>query len=1037
MARPPPRVFTISPGAPFLATFVEAFIAGRVAPGVGADPAILAGATIFVPTRRSARALAEEFARALNRSVVLLPKIVPLGRLEDIETSLAFDEVAAGDFSENLPDAVGDVERRLVLTRLVLEWARRLRGAIVSIDASGKARLVENESLLVATSPAQAWQLSGDLAALIDDMTIEGVPWEALSKLAPEAFDDYWRITLEFLKIAIGMWPGHLAARGLVDAAERQKRLVDMEIARLEASGDARPVVAIGSTGANPATARLLGAIARQPAGAIVLPGLDLGLDDAAWSLIPGDAARRADPADGHPQAMLFRLLKTLGVARADVIELGTASAELARRARLVGEAMRPAEATEGWRDWFGEARGSFASALAGVTLIEAADEREEALCLAIEARRLLERDGATGALVTPNRNLALRVRGELARWNVEVDDSGGESLALTPAGVLARLVLAAAAPDRAPLDCVALLAHPLARPGFEAAELRRLAELAEIGVWRGVPAGDLDTAAAVEMARLAAQDRDAHPAARAMSDEDWDLVHDLLDNLDAAMAPLRVAPPGADLAVWGGAHRQALARVTGLVAAGEEDSPLADFFETFARSDIAGLSLTFADYVALFEQMIAEAVVRAPRRGHPRFKILGPLEARLLHADVFLLGGLDETVWPPAASVDPFLNRPMRAALGLDAPERRIGQTAHDFTQALGAPLVVVSRARKRGGSPTVPSRFLQRIAALAGENEWRACRDRGEATIALARALDATGEAKPVAPPRPKPPLPLRPVSLGVTRVETLRRDPYGVYAERILRLKPLAPLGLDPGARETGTYLHDLVATLARDHPRGPLPADALERLRESAREKFAALLARPEFRAFRWPRVETALGAIVDFENGRRGDLAAIEVEQSGRLSIVLSDGSLFTLTAQADRVERRHDGSLVILDFKTGQPPSRRTVAAGFAPQLTLEAAMIERGTFASIAAAPVADAVYVRLLAGETIAPASIVAKGTSLAEMVAEHFVELRKLLDEYRDPETPYLSRPYPQFVNEYSDYDHLARVREWSLGAGGGET
>ena len=1042
MTLAPAHIFTIAPGSPFLATFVEAFLAGKIIPGAfaGDDPAQLAAATIFVPTRRSAAALAQEFARALDQSVVLLPRIVPLGRLEDIETSLAF---AQTDFTNGLgddfTDAVSDIERRVVLAKLILQWAQHLRYAIISMDAGGRPKLLSDEPLLVATSPAQAWQLSSDLASLIDDMIIEGVAWDALEQIVPDAYDQYWRITLDFLQIAMASWPAHLAERKLTDKAERQKHLVDAEIARLASAAQSGPVIAIGSTGANPATARLLGATARLPQGAVILPGLDRDLDETAWALIEGDANRAVDPSDGHPQAMLSRLLRGFGATRAEVIELGAPSPALRARARFVSEAMRPADATDTWLEVARALSAEMPLALANVTLIEAADEREEALCLAIEARRLLERSGATGAIVTPDRALARRVKGELARWNIEVDDSAGDSLALAPIGVLARLISAAAL-DGGAVELLALLSHPFTRLGHDGAALHRLIALLEIGVWRAIPTQGLDSAAVLAKARLAASERDAHPAAQAITDAEWTSLCVLLQSLDHALSPLRALGRTASLADWIAAHRTALTLIAAAPdtaegdTAAEELMAVEDIFVALADPDLPTMDFPAADYAALIEQVFAETTIRSPKRAHPRLKILGPLEARLLHADVILLGGLDETIWPPPARNDPFLNRPMRAALGLGPPERRIGQTAHDFVQSLGAPTVIMSRARKRGGAPTTPSRFLQRMAALAGESEWRKCSERGDATIALARLID-DAPAIPVSRPTPKPPLDLRPTSLSVTRIETLRRDPYAIYAERILKLRPLGPIGVEPGARETGTLLHEVMAEFARRWPAGEMPDNPLSALHALARENFAAMFADPSFRLFLWPRIEKGLADVIDWEEARRSEIAHIDVEEFGRLAITLADSSIFNLTAQADRIERRLDGSLVAIDFKTGSPPSIKVVAAGFAPQLTLEAAMIEASAFDKVPAAGVVDALYVRILGSEKNKVRSVKEKGGSLRELAVEHFSELRKLLDEYRRVETPYIPRPYPQFINVYGDYDHLARVKEWSDGAQGG--
>ena len=111
-----------------------------------------------------------------------------------------------------------------------------------------------------------------------------------------------------------------------------------------------------------------------------------------------------------------------------------------------------------------------------------------------------------------------------------------------------------------------------------------------------------------------------------------------------------------------------------------------------------AALAVTKGDYPELFHGAIAERVVRRPEKDDARVRIFGPLEARLQNVDRVVLGGLNEGTWPPEPRNDPWLSRPMRADLGLDLPERRIGLAAHDFAQALGAKeVILVARCQGR----------------------------------------------------------------------------------------------------------------------------------------------------------------------------------------------------------------------------------------------------------------------------------------------------------------------------------------------------
>lgn len=1042
----PPRVYNIPAGVAFLPTFAASLLAGGIVPSfpVG-GPLALAAATIYVPTQRAARALAVEFTRLLPGPSALLPRIVPLGNLESLENDLLLHEAGPNDVvAADIPEAASEIDRRMTLARLVLAWTRQVREAIVSIDANGEAESNPDEALLVTTAPGQAWHLAGELGGLIDEMVIEGIDWTALEKIVPDAFDHYWRITLEFLKIAVAQWPAHLAERDLVDGIERRARLIEAEVARL-AGPRPGPVVAIGSTGTNRATAHLLAAIARNPQGAVVLPGLDRELDEAAWLLIAGEKFDGHDSGAGHPQAALRRLLRVLQITREDVVDLAVPSPPIAARMQFLHEALRPADSTDHWRDYVAKLDpAGLARAFDGVTLIEADNERDEALALAISLREVLERPGATAALVTPDRQLARRVRGELARWDIDVDDSGGEPLGTTAHGTLARLLLDCAGGVATPVETLSLLAHPLTLLSLPRVEIERLSPLLEIGMLRTILPDIVDPSTLIAAARSAAKRRDAHPAQARIDDNEWTALTALLERLHKARAPLESLAAGAPLQLWLAAHRATLAAVIrdaegNAIGQGEDFETLQLLFEELAAADDLGIDFSVEDYRAFFEIVVREATVRGPQRSHPRLKILGLLEARLLTADVMLLAGLDEGVWPPQAATDAFLNRPMRAELGLTPPERRIGQTAHDFVMAMGNPLVVVSRAKKRDGTPTVPSRFLQRLAALAGEASWRMFQARGDRLLAFAQALDRPETVAAISRPMPRPSVALRPMRLSVTRIETLRRDPYAIYAERILRLEPLADLGSERGAREAGTALHEVLADFTRAHPNGVLPENAAAILARRAKDIFAAFLDNADFRAFQWPRIESGLAAFLGWERDRRKSIGAILVEAHGSLAIPLLDGSIFTLTGVADRIERHRDGSITIVDYKSGQLPSAKQVNVGFSPQLTLEAAMVEKSAFKEIPPPlSVASALYVKVGGGEGLQSRAVGDRREPLVDLVAKHFDGLVSLIEEFRNFSTPYLPRPFPQFASNYGDYDHLARVKEWSAGSsdeGGG--
>jgi len=735
----------------------------------------------------------------------------------------------------------------------------------------------------------------------------------------------------------------------------------------------------------------------------------------------------------------LKRLLRILRLERVDVAPVGAASSALAARRLLVSEALRPADATQNWRAFREKAAGAFDEALAEVSFVDAPDERAEALALALYMREALETPGRTAALITPDRVVARRVCAELRRFGVEVDDSAGAPLATSPIGVLARQVAAFAQAQAPSVDFAALLAHPLVALGRARAEIAQRAALFEIVVLRGVPEvyGDLTE----RVAEAKRRSKEAHPSsvAKRMNDARWREIAELAERLEKALAPLARLGFEEKLALRVAALRATIEALTRVPEVEESAAPfgVAEFLDLLDRLENSRSSLAFdaRSFAAFLEQLMFDVALRGPRRAHPRLKILGPLEARLLDADLVLLAGLDENVWPPQAEAGAFLNRTMRERLGLTPPERRIGQSAHDFEMALGAKSVVLARAAKRQGSPTVVSRLIARIAALAGD-AFSACKARGDAMLAIAAALDRPARVEACKRPEPRPPVELRPTKLSVTRIETLRRDPYSIYAERILRLAPLDRLGAPLGPREIGTAMHEALRLWSEPLGDEPQPEDALERLLALAQEELGPVFSDPGFRAFRWPRLRAGLEHALRFDAARRSLAKQIFVEKDGELSLTLTDGRQFRLSGTADRVEIDGEGLAYVFDYKTGTPPTAKQVLSGFAPQLTLEAAMIEAGAFLDIGEHPVGGAAYVRIGDAGDGEAIWIESKDESFADVVAEHRKQLVEFLSQFRGESRSYPSRPYVAFAGHEGDYDHLARVKEWSRGGGEAE-
>ena len=464
---------------------------------------------------------------------------------------------------------------------------------------------------------------------------------------------------------------------------------------------------------------------------------------------------------------------------------------------------------------------------------------------------------------------------------------------------------------------------------------------------------------------------------------------------------------------------------------AGRDGKKLAGMLDELATSPAAAdLLVETSDYVELFSASMAGQWCGGPQLGM-RVQILGLLEARLTESDRVVLGGLVEGTWPPESRTDAWLSRPMRLALGLDLPERRIGLSAHDFAQLLGAREVILTHAAKIAGAPTVPSRFIQRLAAITGAH-WQAALDRGQTYLTWARELDRPETVKPAPPPSPRPPRAARPDRLSVTEIENWLRDPYTIYAKHILRLKPLDAVDIPPGAAERGSLIHAAIGDFTKLSAAG-LPADPVRELIALGRTHFAALDDYPEARAFWWPRFERIARWFAEWEARRRPAIADIAAEIHGDISI---NGGAFTLSGVADRIERRADGRYVILDYKTGAARTEKQVRTGLAPQLTLEAAILRHGGFKIFpAGVSVAEIGYVLLKGGARPGESKPIAFTEGTPDGQADRALQkLSELVRRFADETEPYRSLVHPMWTTYYGDYDHLARIKEWS--ATGGE-
>lgn len=1051
------RIYSIPASLPFLKTVASTLIDGQLVPGFTydpADPLALADVTVYVPTRRSARVLRSEFVDLLGGRSAILPVIRALGETDD--DSGFFDEVAPAllDMAEPLSGPA----RLLELARLVLAWRNRLPAAVTAVHA---------ESPLVApASPADAVWLARNLADIIDAMETEELDWLALDNLDVSNHALWWQLTAEFLKIASEYWPARLNELNRSSPSLRRNATLHAETERYRHAPPAGPVIIAGSTGSIPATAGLIAAVAELPNGVVILPGLDRFMSDAEWLLVghQGGATGAQKPdaaARSHPQYGLHRLLARMGCTRSDVEPLGTPPDALEYRSQILSSAFLPTQATASWGDVRGTLDGArMAEAFRDVSLVEAANEREEALAIAIALRLALE-DGedAQAALITPDRKLGRRVAAELARFGIEADDSAGTPLLSTPQGTLLRLLVEAALRPGDPVPLVALLKHPLARFGLPAEDLGNAVTALELTALRGGTAEiDISTLEPLLDAALERQADDRHPPVwrTALPEQAIPLARDLARRVADAVEPLagvlvqqsrtgRRFSSKLTVSEWSERTGRVLEAVAvderGDLAAlwsGEAGDALANLLKSVIETD-GQIEADGPQWCDIIEALAASDSVKPRSMRHPRVFIFGALESRLQSVDTVVIGGLNEGTWPGQATNDAFLSRVMKVEIGLEPPERRIGQLGHDLQMAAATPKLILTRALRNGTAPTVASRWLQRLIAVGGPVLAADLRLRGKNFIDWANQIDKGPNVANATRPAPRPPAELQPKKYSFSQIGRLRRDPYAVYARHILRLDPIAPFNLDPGPAERGSLYHRIVDRFVREEATGE-PHTLVTRV---LNEEFDAVALPLHIDAVWRPRFAAVARAFVKWHLERAGGVRESLTEVPASLD--LNVGGI-RLTGIADRIDILPDGSADILDYKTGSTPSLKVARALLDPQLALEAAALKRGAFRGPGIREPANLLYVRLKPGERFKAEQVnnehaKSAGTvpkSAADLGEDSLTELEKLLTGLIEGRYGFASRLIPEQERDYGgEYDHLARVAEWSSAENGGET
>lgn len=932
------HVSFIPPHTPFLDTFADFLLSTY-------DQKELARSIIFLPTQRACQKLENILWQKSPVQATLLPKLMPLGGLDEEELSLSSS--ALYDVMEDFPSLIETEERLALLTQEIQDFYRK-----------------DNKNF----KTSQACALAEELLRLIDQIQLEGLSFDGLKNLVPEEYASHWQRIVVFLEVISKKWPSIIKKLNKVERGDYQRLLLEYYAKKWEEEVPFYPVIAAGSTGSIPATAHLLKSIKALPKGRVILPGFDPYLGEV--------------PEASHPQHTMYRLLKTLEVDPKDVLPLKVIEC--------------PSQTTELLEAIFDKVPRTLEEhrvkdALRTWTLVESSHQQEEAAVIALAIRERFEISDQRVSFITANRSLARRVIQELKRWNIQANDSGGTSLSETSVGVFCLLTAAWIQEKPSLTTILATLKHPYAR-GFKGFSQRIEKKFLRQGVsFEHIDLNKMDDETLLKQ---------------------YKIIKDLLrEGCDLALFTEKRFE-----ALWA-FHKKLLEVLTQKSTAYFGDTEEALVFDAFLErikgEEISSLCLQRGDdYKDVLKYFLNPFLVRKKQALHPRLSILGLIEARLVPADFVILGDLNEGSWPSLPPIDPWFNQSMRKEFGLPAHDRRVGLSALDFVHACSAPQVLLTRSLRTDGTPTVPSRFLTRLQSYLGR--YNLSLQKRTDLLRYSQDIHAPTGRLLLKPPSPRPPLKVRPRALSITDITTLMHDPYSVYAKKILSLKPLRSLEEIPGRLEFGLFIHDVLEHLFKENS-----LTYEEGIAQGLR-KFSSYFQIDHHHNLWWYR----------FENILRWVLKQPQVmshswqEVKGILDIFLESGP-FRINGKADRLDQT-DSGMVIIDYKTGTPPSQKDMKKGLFPQLPLEALILKEGSFEGVPQALPVSLSFWHLIGDDT--GGDIAVYDDDMADLLSTTKEGLTHLLESFDQSETPYLSTPYQTAL--YGEYHHLARLKEWSV-------
>jgi ATP-dependent helicase/nuclease subunit B len=378
---------------------------------------------------------------------------------------------------------------------------------------------------------------------------------------------------------------------------------------------------------------------------------------------------------------------------------------------------------------------------------------------------------------------------------------------------------------------------------------------------------------------------------------------------------------------------------------------------------------------------------------------ILSPIEARLLNFDLIIVSSLNENDFPQIDNHG-WIGAKIKKDLGVNKTLKKIGQNGFDFCNYLSNKKIILTHSKYRLGQHNVESPFITKLKTLCKILNLNI-----DKSQFYQRKINENLHFIPqyLAPSFGNPSENYRPKNYYITDISHLISNPYFIYVKKVLKIEELKKIDYEPSYAEFGSFIHKAL----EDYIKNPTNINFEEIFEKYFLSKQAKLIWYPKF--------------LKIFENFCEDNQEFIDDENILEESIKI-DLENIKISGKVDRILIDNEKNIKIIDYKTGQVPTKKDVICGLEPQLTVYALILSETLFKN---SKIKELNYWKLTRTDGSKIIKIFNNEDEISEAILATKNGLKIIFDYFSNPQNKFFATK-----NEEDDYiQNLSRIKEWN--------